>query len=87
MKGVNVKKKKDKIKYFKVICRESIPEEVLSYVVDGKYTDPTPFCLRSKFNPELEYYAIAEGALTKEQTPIILNLIKMCGECSLAVRF
>lgn len=73
-------------KTFKVICRETIPEGVLSYVVDGEYSNPMPFNLRSRFNPELEYYAILEGALTEEQTPIILNLIKMTGECSLAVK-
>ena len=73
-------------KTFKVICRETTPEGVLSYVVDGKYSDPMPFKLRSICNPELEYYAISEGALTEEQTPIILNLIKTTGECRLTVK-
>jgi len=74
----------------KVICREVNVEtgEIVAYVLEGEYgpTDMQMLKLRQMFNPELKYYAVLKDALTKEQTPIILNLIKTCGECSVAVK-
>ena len=74
----------------KVICRErdKFSSKVTSYILDGDFDckNLPPLGLRSRFNPELEYFAVLPEALTEEQTPIILQLIRDFGECSVAVK-
>lgn len=80
--------KKEKEPTCKVICRELGPEGWIAYVLKGEFgaKDINALHLRSLFNIDLEYFAVKKESLTKEQTPIILDLIAKCGETSVTLK-
>ena len=76
--------------YLNIICREEMKDGsgVRTYILPDKYEvrQFQAFALRSRYNPELQYFAVKEEALTEEQTPIILKLLEIDGKCSVATK-